>query len=127
MLNGPNANHSTDNKERPKPCQVAFVYGDKKGIGRSAHFDERGMFIFCKDPAPIETKIKLSLLFSGFQNPIEVEGEVVWSNQYGPDDTVTPRGMGVKFLQLDSSVARVLSELSEQYKIYGEQYEIYYS
>jgi hypothetical protein len=85
------------------------------------------MLVLCKDPAPIQTRVRLSLLFPGFQKPLEVEGEVIWSNLYGPDDAATPRGMGIKFLQLDSSIARILGDLSLQYQSYGTQYEIYYT
>ncbi|MBC7358138.1 MAG: hypothetical protein H5U10_06345 [Desulfacinum sp.] len=126
MLNGANAGGDGGEK-RPKPCQVAFIYGDNKGLGRAIHFNERGMLVLCKDPAPIQTRVRLSLLFPGFQKPLEVEGEVIWSNLYGPDDAATPRGMGIKFLQLDSSIARILGDLSLQYQSYGTQYEIYYT
>ncbi|SMC27587.1 PilZ domain-containing protein [Desulfacinum hydrothermale DSM 13146] len=126
MLNGSNVDGQGPDK-RPKPCQVAFVYGEKKGMGKSVHFNERGMLVLCAEPAPIQTRIRLSLNFPGLRNPIEVEGEVVWSNLYGTDDTTTPRGMGIKFTQLDPSIARVLGDLSLQYRGYGTQYEIFYT
>ncbi len=113
--------------DRPKACQVTFLFESHKGMGRSLHFNEIGMLVLCQDPAPLQARLRLSLHFPGLKNPIDVEGEVVWTNPYGPDDAVTPRGMGVKFLELDAATARLLADFSERYRVYGNQYEIFYT
>ncbi|WP_448384131.1 PilZ domain-containing protein [Desulfosoma sp.] len=114
-------------EDRPKPCQVTFIHESRKGMGRSVHFNEIGMLVLCRDPAPLQARLQLSLHFPGLKNAIDVEGEVVWSNQYGPDDPMTPRGMGVKFTDLDPATARLLADFSLRYRVYGTQYELFYS
>jgi hypothetical protein len=45
----------------------------------------------------------------------EAQGEVVWSNVYGRDDEVTPRGMRVRFLKISSQDRMfIASELEGQ-------------
>jgi hypothetical protein len=45
-----------------------------------------------------------------------VNAEVVWSNIYGRDDDITPRGMGVRFLNLTNEdqefIAKVVADQS---------------
>lgn len=113
--------------DRPKPCQVTFVHESRKGMGRSLHFNEIGMLVLCADPAPLQARLRMSLLFPGLKNPIDVDAEVVWTNPYGAEDAVTPRGMGVKFLELDAATARLLADFGQRYRVYGTQYEIFYT
>lgn len=112
---------------RPKPCQVTFVHESRKGLGRSFHFNEIGMLVLCTDPPPLLARLHLSLLFPGLKNPIEVDAEVVWTNAHGAEDAATPRGMGVKFMEPDAATARLLADFSQRYRVYGTQYEIFYT
>ena len=41
---------------------------------------------------------------------IEAEVEVVFSNIYGPDDSITPRGMGVRFLSLSEENPKFIAK-----------------
>jgi hypothetical protein len=43
----------------------------------------------------------MSIQFSK-EESILAEGEVIWSNRYGPDDEITPRGMVVRFTRLSA-------------------------
>jgi hypothetical protein len=43
----------------------------------------------------------MSIEFSK-EEAILAEGEVIWSNRYGPDDEITPRGMVVRFTRLSA-------------------------
>ena len=36
--------------------------------------------------------------------------EVVFSNKYGPDDDISPRGMGVRFLNISGGERKVIAE-----------------
>jgi hypothetical protein len=85
------------------------------------------MLILCRNPAPLNEKVKLSLLFPGFKHPLELQAEVVWTNTYGPSDSLSPRGMGVKFIGVERDVERLLAELAEQYDAFGSIYSCYYT
>jgi hypothetical protein len=113
--------------EKKFPCQVTFFLDDQVHKGTSIHFNERGILILCPQPAPLKKKIKMVLLFPGLRNPMELQGEVVWTNIYGTVDSHTPRGMGVKFLGVDREVERMLSELSVQYEAITSIYTCYYT
>jgi len=113
--------------EKLAACQVTFSSGDVVGTGTSTHFHEKGMLILCRNPIPLNGKVKLSLHFPGFKNPLELQGEVVWSNIYGPSDSLSPRGMGVKFLNVERDMERLLGELAEQYGALGSIYSCYYT
>ena len=51
---------------------------------------------------------------------IGVKAEVVWSNKYGPDDQITPRGMGVRFLDISeenqSFIAKAVNQHNAEYQ-----------
>jgi Tfp pilus assembly protein PilZ len=102
--------------------------GDATRKGISSHFSETGMFVQCDQPAPLKSSVRLSIQFSNLDKPIEVQGEVVWTNAHGPDDSVTPRGMGVKFSQAeDPDILRILGEMATLYDTLDNPYYCYYS
>ena len=41
---------------------------------------------------------------------IEAKAEVVFSNIYGPDDNISPRGMGVRFLTIASEDRQIIAK-----------------
>ncbi len=112
---------------RKKPCEVTFEVGESIFKGTSMHFNEKGMLVLCKTPAPLNAKGKLTLRFPGLNNAIELNGEVVWTNIYGAGDSLSPKGMGIKYINADRDVERLLSELAEQYESLGSIYACYYS
>lgn len=113
--------------EKKSPCQVTFFVDDQIQKGTSIHFSERGMLVLCPQPARLNKKIKVVLMFPGFKNAIELSAEVVWTNIYGTVDSHTPRGMGVKFLNVERDVERLLGELAEQYDVLSSMYRCYYT
>ncbi|MGV8075363.1 MAG: PilZ domain-containing protein [Syntrophobacteraceae bacterium] len=110
-----------------EPCEVKFNCDGETGRGSSTHFNERGILITCSSPLPLDRKVKLVLKFPGFKNAIEVQGEVVWTNIHGPNDPLAPRGMGVKFLNLERDIERLLVDLAGQYEAYGGIYHCFYT
>lgn len=113
--------------EKKSPCQVSFFVDDQVYKGTSIHFNERGVLVLCPQPAPLNKKIKVILMFPGLKNPMELQGEVVWTNIYGAVDSHTPRGMGVKFLSIDRDMERMLVELAVQYEAVTSIYSCYYT
>jgi hypothetical protein len=113
--------------EKPGPCQVSFSSEGQDGRGTSMHFNERGILVECQQPLPLNSKVKLTLQFPGFKNTVELQGEVVWTNIHGPSDTLSPRGMGVKFMTLERDMERLLADLSGHYDAVASIYSCYYS
>ena len=122
-------NHPSGEKptEKVTPCQVTFIVDDEVFNGTSVDFSDGGMLVFCQQPAQLYTKLRLVLKFPGFKNPVKVTGEVVWTNIHGPADSLSPRGMGVKFLNLDRDTERLLVDLARNYESFGTSYGCYYS
>jgi Tfp pilus assembly protein PilZ len=113
--------------DRKRPCEVTFEAGESTYKGTSMHFNERGMLVICKNPAPLNAKGKLILRFPGMKHEIELNGEVVWTNIYGSGDSLSPKGMGIKYINADREIERLLAELAEQYESLGSIYTCYYS
>ena len=113
--------------DRKRPCDVTFEVGESAFKGTSMHFNEKGMLVICKNPAPLNTKGKLILRFPGLKHEIELNGEVVWTNIYGSGDSLSPKGMGIKYINADREIERLLAELAEQYESLGSIYTCYYS
>ncbi|HQN19192.1 MAG TPA: PilZ domain-containing protein [Syntrophobacteraceae bacterium] len=113
--------------DKAAPCQVSFIVGDRVSTGTSVHFNDVGMLILCMQPARLNSKLQLSLKFPGMKNPIKVSGEVVWTNIHGPADSLSPRGMGVKFVNLDRDTERLLVDLARNYESYTTGYSCYYT
>ncbi|MFZ2448484.1 MAG: PilZ domain-containing protein [Syntrophobacteraceae bacterium] len=113
--------------DRKSPCEVIYLVGEQSFKGISTQFSERGILILCKNPAPLNTKLQVKLQFPGFRNLIELNGEVVWTNIYGAGDSLSPKGMGVKFTNIERDVERLLSEIAAQYECQGSVYCCYYT
>jgi len=65
--------------------------------GEAKNVSSTGAFIQCEEPLnPKETCLLMIELPSGRVE--EIRAKVVWSTPPGPDDEITPRGMGVRFL-----------------------------
>jgi hypothetical protein len=113
--------------EKPPPCQVTFELDGEVFKGSSVHFSERGMLVTCQRPAPLYQKVKLILKFPGVKNPLTVTAEVVWTNIHGPSDSLSPRGMGVKFLNLERDQERLLADLASHYESHGTACGCYFT
>jgi hypothetical protein len=48
------------------------------------------------------------------EKSLHVKAEVVWSNKYGPDDEINPRGMGVRFLKISSQDRKFIAREVKQ-------------
>ena len=61
-----------------------------------------GVFIRCAKPLRLNEVVELTISIPGMERSLKAKAEVVWSNIYGPDDEISPRGMGVKFTRISS-------------------------
>ena len=113
--------------DRKLPCEVAFEVDETTFKGTSVHFSEKGMLVICKNPAPLNAKGNVMLRFPGLNHPVELTGEVVWTNLHGSGDSLSPKGMGIRFINPDSEPERLLAELAAQYESVGNIYACYYA
>ncbi len=119
--------NSKDNITGKSPCDVTCIVGDQEIKGISTQFSERGILILCKKPAPLNAKVKLELNFPGIRNTVELTGEVVWTNIYGSGDSLSPKGMGVKFINMEREQERLLAEIAGHYECQTSVYSCYYT
>ncbi len=119
--------NSKDTVAGKSPCDVTFIIDEQEFKGISTQFSERGILILCKNPAPLNAKVKLALNFPGIRNAVELIGEVVWTNIYGSGDSLSPKGMGVKFLNMEREQERLLAEIAGHYECQGSVYSCYYT
>jgi hypothetical protein len=82
------------------------------------NINKNGAFIRCRKPLRLTETCKLTIESSDRQIE-DVLAEVVWTNIYGPDDDLTPRGMGVRFTGLPEAEQKFLRNLIKM--IQGER------
>jgi uncharacterized protein (TIGR02266 family) len=74
------------------------------------NINKNGAFIRCQRPLRLSETCKLSI--DSPDHPIQdISAEVVWTNIHGPDDELTPRGMGVRFEEIDEKERKFLRKL----------------
>ena len=69
-----------------------------------------GVFIGCPKPLGLNEVLELVINVPDGDRRISATAEVVWSNKYGPDDEITPRGMGVQFTKISSDDRKFIAE-----------------
>lgn len=116
-----------ESPEKKTPCQVTVYVDEAVFKGTSIHFNERGMLVACQKPAALNTRVKLALSFPGMVHELEVLGDVVWTNVHGAADALSPRAMGIKFVNLDRDLERIMVELASQYESFSSIYTCYYT
>ena len=78
---------------------VLVLTADGPVKGETKHISAQEAFVRCSDPLSLYDIASLSIEVSEHESFV-AEAEVVWSNRYGPDDEITPRGMMVRFTSL---------------------------
>ena len=95
---------------------VVVLTADGAMRGETKHISTQQAFVRCKDPLRLYDVASMSIQFSE-EEAILAEGEVIWSNRYGPDDEITPRGMVVRFTRLSAKERKRLHDtIVKQYK-----------
>ena len=85
--------------------------GQLEGVTKD--ISTRGAYVCCATPLRLNEVFHMSI--NSPEKSLNVKAEVVWSNIYGPDDEITPRGMGVRFLKISSQDRKFIAkEVSQQ-------------
>ena len=67
-----------------------------------------GAYVRCAKPLRLNQVF--DMVIKTPDNSLNVKAEVVWSNIYGPDDEINPRGMGVMFLDISEQDQRYIAK-----------------
>ncbi len=71
-----------------------------------------GAYVRCA--RPLRLNEVFDMVIKAPDKSLKVKAEVVWSNIYGPDDDINPRGMGVVFLEISdedrSSISKAVNK-----------------
>jgi c-di-GMP-binding flagellar brake protein YcgR len=59
---------------------------------------EGGAYVCCS--TPLGPKEEFSMVINAPEKQLYVTAEVVWANTFGVDDEITPKGMGVRFMNI---------------------------
>lgn len=97
----------------PTSLVVRFENFAKMGSMMMGNISRGGIFVPTRRPAEIGTRLKLIIELDEPPREIRIEGEVV-SRNVGPSFAVDERGMGIRFLSLNSSDQALIDELYEQ-------------
>ncbi len=90
------------------PVTVKTAKGSMDGVTLDLGTD--GAFVSCANPLRLNEVF--DMVINAPDQPIEAKAEVIWSNIYGPDDDITPRGMGVRFIQISGEHRRVIAKVA---------------
>lgn len=96
--------HPRANLKWPVSLQLSGVITE----GVTKDISEGGAYVCCANP--LGPKEVLDMVINAPNKPLNVKAEVVWSSMSGLDDEITPRGMGVRFLDIDREDRRIIAE-----------------
>ena len=103
-----------ENRRYPKAkirCPVTIKNGRGPMEGVTLYVGENTAFISCSNPLRLNKVVEVTIEVPLLNKPLITEAEVVWTNMYGPDDKITPRGMVVRYKSLDSGVRNRLLQV----------------
>ena len=94
------------------PVIVQHAEGDMEG--ETLNFSTLSAFISCSKPLKLNEVFDMTI--DAPNRRLSVNAEVIWSNIHGRDDEITPRGMGVRFLNIENEdqqfIAKVIADQS---------------
>jgi hypothetical protein len=83
---------------------------DSSRDGVTLNVSPSGAYIRCGNPLRLNEVFDMTIDVPDSDWLIEARAEVVFSNIYGPDDKISPRGMGVRFLAIASKDRQIIAK-----------------
>jgi len=93
------------------PALVKLKDSSMEGVTRD--IGAGGAYVRCAKPLKLNEVF--DMVIEAPDSLLKVKAEVVWSNIYGPDDEINPRGMGVMFLEISDEDRQVISRAVNQH------------
>lgn len=92
---------------------VLFKVDGKAIEGVTKDISVSGAYVCCAKPLRLNEVV--DIVIKAPDKSLSVKAEVVWSNIYGPDDNINPRGMGVRFLAISGEDRKVIAKVVMQH------------
>jgi hypothetical protein len=89
---------------------VSIKANGSSSDGVTLNLSTNGAYIKCAKPLRLNEVFAMTLQVPNSDDSIAAEVEVVFSNIYGPDDDISPRGMIVRFLDLADKDRRIIAK-----------------
>ncbi|MGD8313457.1 MAG: PilZ domain-containing protein [Syntrophobacterales bacterium] len=89
---------------------VLISTDDSSRDGVTINVSPSGAYIRCGNPLRLNEVFDMTIDVPNSEWFIEATAEVVFSNVYGPDDKISPRGMGVRFLSIASKDRKIIAK-----------------
>jgi hypothetical protein len=99
----------------PVKWYVSAQTGSREIDGVTKEISTRQAYICCSDP--LRLKEVFDLVIASPERDIPIKAEVVWSNKYGYNDHITPRGMGVRFVEISEEDRRLIAEVVNEHDV----------
>jgi c-di-GMP-binding flagellar brake protein YcgR len=102
-----------ENRQVPRAklkWQVVIKNGKSSMNGVTHDLSPNGIYIRCAKPLKLHQVFDIVIEVPNSARSINASVEVVWSNIYGPDDNINPRGMGVRFLTISGEDRKVIAK-----------------
>ena len=89
---------------------VSMSTEDRSTDGVTLNLSPNGAYIGCANPLRLHEVFDVSIDVPNSDSSIQATVEVVFSNIYGPDDAISPRGMGVRFLKISGQSRQIIAK-----------------
>ena len=89
---------------------VVIQNGRRSIEGVTLTLNPNQAYIRCAKPLKLYEVIEMTINVPDSDCSIWARAEVVFSNIYGPDDQISPRGMIVRFLEISSDDRKVIAK-----------------
>ena len=83
--------------------------------GVTSNVTPNGVFIHCQKPLRLNEVFEMDISIPGSNQSLNARAEVIWSNRYGPNDDISPRGMGVRFVRISSEARKFIARAAMDY------------
>ena len=109
---------SDEKREYPRaeikwPAVIKTDQGTMDGV--TSNVTPNGVFIHCQKPLRLNEIFELTIDIPNSDQTLTARAEVTWSNRWGPDDEISPRGMGVRFVKISSEARKFIARAALNY------------
>ena len=95
------------------PAVIKTDRGTMDGV--TSNVTPNGVFIHCQKPLRLNEVFELTISIPNSDQTLKAKAEVTWSNRWGPDDDISPRGMGVRFVRISSEARKFIARAALSY------------